>query len=243
MAPQRLSVKNAAKILSSEDKNSDIERFLAYLLIEGNLRPLTLEHYRRDLHRFSQWCDDAKLDFETVTQRRLLDYLEQLSGELSARSRARHLSSLRQFFRWRVSKHRGHRDPTAGLQGPKMPFKLPDVLSAVQIEAVLGAVANETPADLRDRAMLELAYGCGLRVSELIGLCRKDVLWKEGLILVRGKGGRERLVQFGGPAKDALKKWISDGRAYIYRKKAKKIVQMTIGAGDFVFLNQRGLTI
>ena len=105
MAPQRLSVKNAAKILSSEGKNSELEKFLAYLLIEGNLRPLTLEGYRRDLRRFSAWCKNAGLDFEEMTQRRLLDYLEHLSSDLSARSRARHLSSLRQFFRWRGPSH------------------------------------------------------------------------------------------------------------------------------------------
>lgn len=243
MAPQRLSVKNAAKTPSSEGKAAQIEPFLNYLIIEANLRPLTIENYRRDLLAFSQWCDDAGLDLDKVTQRRLLDYLTHRSAELSARSRARHLSSLRQFFLWRIASRRGRHDPTAGLQGPKMQLRLPDVLTALQIEAVLGAVPNDTPANMRDRAMLEIAYGCGLRVSELVGLCRKDILWDKGLVLVRGKGGRERLVPFGEHARKALKDWLSKGRPHIRRKKKGELVPLPVGARDYVFLNQRGLPL
>ena len=243
MALKPPSAKNAAKIPFSGDKTTLIEKFLAYLSIEANLRPHTLDNYRRDLVRFSAWCDLAGFDFDKLTQQSLLEYLQQLSGSLSARSRARHLSSLRQFFRWRIATHQGQHDPTSGLQGPKMPLRLPDVLETVEIEAVLSAVAGSQPADLRDRALLEIAYGCGLRASELVMLCRKDFLEKNTVVLVRGKGGRERIVPVGTPAKNALEAWLSDGRPSIRRQKAGKFIPLPVSAGDHVFLNQRGLPL
>jgi integrase/recombinase XerD len=243
MAPRQPSAKNAAKILSSGDKASEIERFLAYLSLEANLRALTLDAYRRDLLEFTAWCAKESLDFDEVKQRQLLTYLQHLSVGLSARSRARHLSSLRGFFHWRIAAGRGRSDPTAGLKGPKMPFRLPDVLSISQVEAVIGAVAGDEPVHLRDRAMLEIAYGCGLRVSELVGLCRKDLQLKKELVLVRGKGGRERLVPLGGHAARAVSAWLSEGRAYIRRRKKGDLVPLPVRAGDHVFLNQRGLPL
>ena len=172
-----------------------------------------------------------------------MDYFQHLSVGLSARSRARHLSSLRGFFHWRIAIGHGRRDPTAGLQGPKVPFKLPDVLSVAEVEAVLGAVAGEEPVYLRDRAMLEIAYGCGLRISEIVNLSRKELFLNKSLILVRGKGGRERLVPIGNPAKRALTAWLSDGRPHIRRQKAEKFLPLPTGAGDYLFLNQRGLPL
>lgn len=243
MAPSQRLAKSGARIPSSGDKAAQVERFLAYLSLEANLRPLTLEAYRRDLLEFSDWCDDAGFDFDEVTQPRLLDYFQHLSIGLSARSRARHLSSLRGFFRWRIAIGHGRRDPTSGLQGPRVPFRLPDVLSVAEVEAVLGAVVGEEPAHLRDRAMLEAAYGCGLRVSEIVNLCRKELFLKKGLVLVRGKGGRERLVPMSGPAKRAISVWLSDGRPHIRRQKAGKFVPLPKGAGDYLFLNQRGLPL
>ncbi len=243
MAPKQSSAKNAAKIPLSGDKTALIEKFLAYLSIEANLRPHTLDNYRRDLSRFAVWCDLAGFNFDKITQQNLLEYLQQLSSSLSARSRARHLSSLRQFFRWRIVTHQGKRDPTSGLQGPKMPLRLPDVLETVEIEAVLGAVAGSQPVALRDRALLEIAYGCGLRASELVTLCRKDFLEKNSVVLVRGKGGRERIVPVGTHAKNALEIWLSDGRPFIRRQKAGKFMPLPVSAGDNVFLNQRGLPL
>jgi integrase/recombinase XerD len=243
MAPRQPLVKSAARIHSSGDKAAEVERFLAYLSLEANLRSLTLEGYRRDLLEFSRWCDRVPLDFDHVTQRQLADYFQHLSVGLSARSRARHLSSLRGFFRWRIASGRGHRDPTSGLKGPKVPFRLPDVLSIAEVEAVLGAVAGDDPGQLRDRAMLETAYACGLRVSELVGLCQKDVLLDKGLVLVRGKGGRERLVPIGGSAQRAISAWLSKGRPNIRRRKAGKFLPLRAGAGDYVFLNLRGLPL
>ncbi|MFH1010181.1 MAG: site-specific tyrosine recombinase [bacterium] len=243
MAPRQPSAKNAAKILSSGDKPAQIERFLAYLSLEANLRPLTLESYRRDLLEFSTWCEKESLDFDEVSPRRLMDYLQHLSIGLSARSRARHLSSLRGFLRWRISTGRGRSDPTSGLKGPKMPFRLPDVLSVSQVENLIGAVAGDEPVSLRDRAMLEVAYGCGLRVSELVGLRRKDLLLDRGALLVRGKGGRQRMVPIGGCAARALSAWLSQGRPHIRRQKKGNLVPLSARAGDSVFLNQRGLPL
>jgi integrase/recombinase XerD len=243
MARQRPSAKSAAKILSSGDSPAQIERFLAFLSLEANLRPLTLDNYRRDLLEFSTWCERESLDFDEVSQRRLMDYLQHLSIGLSARSRARHLSSLRGFLRWRIATGRGRSDPTSGLKGPKIPFRLPDVLSVSQVESVIGAVAGDEPVQLRDRAMLEVAYGCGLRVSELVGLCRKDLQLNKRLVLVRGKGGRERLVPLGGHAARALSAWLSQGRAHIRRQKKGSLVPLTARAGDYVFLNQHGLPL
>ncbi|MBM3324725.1 MAG: tyrosine recombinase XerD [Calditrichaeota bacterium] len=243
MAPRQPSAKNAAKILSSGDNLGQIERFLAFLSLEANLRPLTLESYRRDLLEFSTWCEKEDLDFDEVTPRRLTDYLQHLSIGLSARSRARHLSSLRGFLRWRIVTGRGRSDPTAGLKGPKLPFRLPDVLSVSQVENLIGAVAGDEPVNLRDRAMLEVAYGCGLRVSELVNLRRKDLLLDRGVLLVRGKGGRQRMVPIGGCAERALTAWLSHGRAHIRRQKKGNFVPLSVRAGDYVFLNQRGLPI
>jgi len=243
MAPKQPSAKNAAKIPLSGDKTALIEKFLAYLSIEANLRPHTLDNYRRDLSRFLAWCDHAERDFGKIAQQNLLEYLGQLSDSLSSRSRARHLSSLRQFFRWRIATHQGQHDPTSGLRGPKLPLRLPDVMETAEIEAVLGAVAGSEPADLRDRALLEIAYGCGLRASELVTLQRKNFLEKHSVVLVRGKGDRERIVPVGTPARNALEAWLSKGRPFIRRQKAGKIVPLPVSAGDCVFLNQRGLPL
>jgi len=243
MAPRQPLATSAAKILSLGDKAAEIERFLAYLSLEANLRTLTLDAYRRDLLEFNAWCEREDIDLDHVRQQQLFDYLQHLSVGLSARSRARHLSSLRGFFHWRIAAGRGRSDPTAGLKGPKMPFRLPDVLSISQVEAVIGAVAGDEPVHLRDRAMLEIAYGCGLRVSELVGLSRKDLQLKKELVLVRGKGGRERLVPVGGHAVRALSAWFSQGRTHIRRQKAGKLLPLPMGAGDYVFLNRRGLPL
>lgn len=243
MAPRQPLAKSAARIPSSGNKAAEVERYLAFLSLEANLRSLTLDGYRRDLLEFSRWSDGVPLGFDEVTQRQLLDYLQHLSVGLSARSRARHLSSLRGFFRWRIASGHGHRDPTSGLKGPRLPFKLPDVLSITEVEAVLGAVVGDEPAQLRDRAMLETAYACGLRVSELVGLCEKDVLLDKGLLLVRGKGGRERMVPIGGSAQRALSAWLTKGRLNMRKRKAGELLEYRAAAGDSVFLNLRGLPL
>ncbi|MFZ5432550.1 MAG: site-specific tyrosine recombinase XerD [Calditrichota bacterium] len=240
-------MKNAAPIPSSEPDFPgilEVRAYLAQAAYEADLRPLTLESYRRDLRILARWLADQSLDFNRTDRRTLERYFRELGEILSPRSIARHLSSIRGFFRWRAMEGLSRKNPAEDLEGPKQPRHLPTVLSVNEIELLIAAVADDSPASLRDRAMLEVAYSCGLRVSELVGLRRRDIQFESQLLRVLGKGGKERIVPLGGRAEEALKDYLYRGREWMCGKaKDGKPKPLPSEARDVVFLNQRGRPI
>jgi integrase/recombinase XerD len=191
-----------------------IERFIDTIWAEHGLSAATLDAYRRDLQGLARHRGTlAGIDREA-----LFDYLAMRTrAGYSARSNARLLSSLRAYFA--SCMRRGERidDPTALLRPPKLPRLLPKALSETEIEALLAAPDIDTAAGLRDRAMLELMYACGLRVSELVGLPATAVNLRQGVLRVMGKGGKERLVPLGEESRHWLQRWMAEARPALSR--------------------------
>jgi integrase/recombinase XerD len=243
-------VKSAAPIPSSETDppgGQEIRAYLAQMAYEVDFRPLTTENYRRDLFRFARWLEKSGRSFDDV-DRKLLDsyireqkYLKDESKAVGPRSKARHISSLRGFFRWRAQEHLSATNPSDQLETPKQPRHLPGVLTIEEVERLIGSVVGDDPVSMRDRAMLEVAYSCGLRVSELVGLKRRDLQLDSDLVRVLGKGNKQRLVPLGEQAAEAIKAYLYHGRESIRgNSRDGKTRPLPKEARDLVFLNQHG---
>lgn len=189
-----------------------LDAFLGHAGIEKGLATATLEAERHDLERLRAWALRAGLRAPgAVRDRHLREFLLDSARELAASSRARLLSTLRSFFRFLQSEGRVDGDPTTTIIAPKRGRHLPDVLSVAQVERLL-AWGDESPTGLRDRAALELLYGCGCRVSELCGLDVADLDRAEATARLRGKGSKERQVPVGEPALLAVDHYLAAGR-------------------------------
>lgn len=193
--------------------------------------------YRRDLSAFVAWADDAGVaDPDAVDRRLLRRYLAHLAGAgYARRTIARKASVLRRYFDWARRRGLSECDPTIGLHAPRGESRLPRILQAGELEALLEggrrAAAGDDAVDVRDRAVVELLYGCGLRVSELCGLTLDRLDLDAGMLTVWGKGAKQRRVPLGEPAADAVSRWLAEGRP--------RLVDMS-AAGDHVFVNRRG---
>lgn len=208
---------------------------------EADLRPLTLDSYGRDLRQFAVWMKERTGLFDGVDRRLLESYLRELGALVEPRTLARHLSSLRGFFRWRTMEGFSQSNPCEDVEGPKLPQHLPGVLSVEEVERLINSADGDHPVALRDCAMLEVAYSCGLRVSELVGLRRRSIRLDEGLVRVVGKGDKERLVPLGEHARDAVTKYVRYGRDFIRGEDRKgNTLPLSDAAKDVLFLNQHG---
>lgn len=191
-----------------------IEQYLDALWAEQGLSRATLESYRRDLTGFARWRHHREGALHVADAADLFDYLK-WRGErgYSARSDARFNSALRGLFAW--MRRRGLRgdDPSTLLTPPKLPRSLPKALVESQIDALLAAADIDSAEGLRDRAVLELMYAAGLRVSELAGLPATAVNLRQGVLRVAGKGGKERLVPIGEEAQHWLERYLHEARA------------------------------
>jgi integrase/recombinase XerD len=188
---------------------ASIEAFLDAIWAEQGLAPATLSAYRRDLQGLARSRSGlpglGRADlFEHLSARTRLGY--------SARSNARLLSVLRAYYAYRLRRGERADDPTALLQPPMLPRLLPKALGEAEVDAVLQAPDVEAPAGLRDRAMLELMYACGLRVSELVGLPATALNLRQGVLRVAGKGGKERLVPLGEESRHWLQRYLEQAR-------------------------------
>jgi integrase/recombinase XerD len=211
MPDARVSAALAARC--STDDVAVVDRFADALWMENGLSDNTLAAYRRDLYRLAVWLRRQRLVLENAQPADLLGFLAAQYREGRAlRSSARLLSSMRRFYRFLVREGRRHDDPTAGIQSPKMDRPLPHSLSEEDIEALLEAPDTAHPVGLRDRAMLELLYATGLRVSELVGLRHEQISLGQGVVRVVGKGGKERLVPVGEDALDWLQRYLGEAR-------------------------------
>jgi integrase/recombinase XerC len=208
-----------------------VSAFLTHLRIERQASVHTIRSYEHDLGTYCRYLNEAKgegADPRAVDPTRLRRYSAWLSGQgLAASTVARHLASLRSFFRYLRRQGLVRSDPSVGLRNPKQPRRLPRLLRVDEVIRLLDAVPIDTPPGVRDRAMMETLYGGGLRVSELVGLNLDDIDFEQELVRVRGKGRRERLCPIGQMACHWLRSWSSLRRPKIAHEKA-------------LFLNQRG---
>ena len=208
-----------------------IDRFLDALWAEHGLARPSLDSYRRDLQGFSRWRQGRDGGLSGADRPALFDYLAWRTREgYSPRSNARLLSAWRGYFAWCVRLGTRSDDPTALLQPPKLPRSLPKALAESEIEALLAAPDVESALGLRDRAMVELMYACGLRVSELVNLPSTAVNLRQGVVRVMGKGAKERLVPLGEEAQHWLERYLTQSRPQLAGPRAVALL----------FVGQRG---
>lgn len=210
-----------------------IDAFLDALWMEHGLSENTLASYGSDLKGLAAWLTcTARGGLLAASRADLQAYLaHRFALGATARSAARLLSSLRRFYRYQLREGRIQSDPTGLLESPRLGRPLPGSLSEQEVEALLGAPHTHTPLGLRDRAMLELLYACGLRVSELVGLALDRLNLRQGAIRVSGKGRKERQVPMGEQALDWVHRYLDTGRPALLRPGA---------ASEVVFLTHRG---
>jgi integrase/recombinase XerD len=197
---------------------SSIDAFIDALWLEDGLSKNTLAAYRRDLSLYADWLgakeqQGRKIDDTVETD--LNRYFAARHAETKATSANRRLTVLKRYFRWALRERLMSADPTLKLQSAKQALRVPKVMSEHQVEALLCAPSEDTPLGLRDRAMLELMYASGLRVSELVALKTFHLGLNEGVLRVMGKGNKERLVPFGQVARDAIVRYVAEGRPAI----------------------------
>lgn len=202
-----------------------IERFLDTMWMERGLSENTLSSYRNDLMKLLNWLDENHYKCASISAMGLNEYQAYLvDKQYKQTSRARMLSALRRFFQYlHREKTRGD-DPTALLMSPKLPQRLPKDLSEEQVNDLLEAPNVDDPLELRDRAMLELLYATGLRVTELVSLTMENLSLRQGVVRVTGKGDKERLVPMGENAVYWIQTFLDQGRSTLLGEKSSDVV-------------------
>jgi integrase/recombinase XerD len=192
--------------------------FLDYLAVERGLAKNSLSAYATDLRRFGKYLAERELDLERVERIDIVKYFQTLRGAgISTRSVARALAAIRGLYRFLVAERHIKTDPTENLENPKLWTTLPKSLQSFEVEALLRAPDAGTVDGMRDRAMLELLYATGLRVSELIKVRIEDVVLDAGFLRTIGKGSKERIVPFGDTARDAIVAYMERARPELDR--------------------------
>jgi integrase/recombinase XerD len=193
-----------------------VERFLDALWLERGLSENTLTAYRSDLLGLSQWLQRQEADLLRAGRADLLGYLQQrVEQGAKPRSSARLLSSIRRFYRFLVRERQLSEDPSARIDAPKLGRSLPKSLTEEEVEALLAAPDPGSLLGMRDRAMLEVLYASGLRVSELVGLTLSQLNLQQGLVKVIGKGNKERLVPLGEEALGWVERYLREARGLL----------------------------
>jgi integrase/recombinase XerD len=213
---------------------SRLQDFIHFLIVERGLAKNSIDSYQRDLKnymKFVQNVDSAK-EWDEVQRVNITGFLSHLKNEgMSAKTIARHVASIRSFHQFLLREKVTEQDPSIHIESPKMERSLPKVLSIGEVEALLEAPQESTPLGIRDKAMLEVLYATGIRVSELIRLQLEDVHLKMGFVRCIGKGNKERIIPIGKTAIEVLEQYLMDGRPKLVRKKHKD---------DSLFLNHHG---
>jgi len=210
-----------------------ISSFLTHVRVEKGLSANTGAAYRRDLLKFEAFAKKRKLSLEAVRRDDLVDFLSSLYHQkLESRTVARHLVTLRNFFRFAQVKEMISEDPSLNLESPKIRRSLPGYLRLEEVEKLLAQPDDKTPIGLRDRAMLEVLYSSGLRVSELTGLRVMDLDRSAGCLRCIGKGDKERIVPIGRKATALVERYLRDARPKLLGKGAT--------VSPALFLNRRG---
>ncbi|MEE8369709.1 MAG: site-specific tyrosine recombinase/integron integrase [Dehalococcoidia bacterium] len=208
-----------------------LEAYVRTLIAERNLSPFTLRNYRSDIRELGHYLAEVEgidpLEIDRQSFRRYLAHLRN-RGIVSA-SLTRKVSTIRGFYRFLAQQEKLTADPLAGVTGPKREHRLPSVLTKDHLTALIESADVDTPQGLRDRAILELTYAAGVRLSEVVGLNLSNVDLDEQTLLVRGKGNKERMVLVGRPAVESLRRYLSDGRP-----------KLTVGGEQALFVNRDG---
>ena len=217
------------------------EELLSWLAVEKGRSANTLAAYRRDLRAYESWLRQragaSHLELADVDEGAVAEYVAHLQRSgLAPASVARKLVALRSLHRFMVQEGGGRQDPTKELRPPRLPQSLPKALSEEEVASLLAAVTGPSPLQRRDRAVLELLYGTGMRISELTGLSLSDVLVEDQLVRVLGKGNKERMVPLGRYSRQALDEWLGPGgRPAVMPARALRREDSAA-----VFLNRRG---
>ena len=210
-----------------------VDRFIDALWIEDGLSANTLAAYRRDLNLLGDWLDRAgRADLASASEADLRAYAVARHAASAATSTNRRLTVFKRFYRWALRERLAVADPTLKLLAARQPLRVPATLSEAQVEALLDAREADTPLGLRDRAMLELMYASGLRVSELVGAKTIDLSMTEGAMRITGKGAKERLVPFGEEAHGWLKQYLDEARAAILGRRSSPALFVTSRGGS-----------
>ncbi len=210
--------------------NAQIARFRQYLVYEKGLSPKSVEAYLHDVQLLTDFLGEDKIADATFEE--LQKFLKHLyESDFNARSQARIVSGMRAFYRYLIYANVREDDPTELLDAPKIGMHLPDVLTVEEIQDIMDVIDLSTPEGHRNRAMVEVMYGCGLRVSELVTLRLSNLFFDDGFIKVVGKGNKERLIPIGKTAINAVNQYVEGKR---------KLLKIKKGEEDYVFLNRRG---
>ena len=227
-----------------------LKDYQAYLRVEKGLRPLTCEAYDGDLKTFAEFLEGRQGVLVTATQEDVAAFLEHLrTHSIDSRSAARKLSCLRGFYKWLLLDRRIHHDPTVNIESPKAWKVLPKSLAEPEVAEMLerAAMAAEHPqaqaTALRDRAILELLYAGGLRVSEITGLSTSDIALDAGRAQVRGKGDKERIVPLGRSAIEAVEQYLRLGRPHLARISTRRKTYPAKHDATRLFLSLRGMPL
>lgn len=211
-----------------------VEAFLAHAAVERNLSPRTVEAYGRDLRRFAGWLEGEGVHgLSALSRAHVSGFVQWLEREgLSPRSRTRALVAVRRLVQHGARTGECRTDPLDGVEAPRFGKPLPRTLRPDETQALLAATDPDDPLGCRDRAMLEVLYGAGLRVSELVSLPLSGLDRRAGLVRVMGKGRKERIVPLGEPALEAVERYLADARP--------RLAQAAARTSDAVFLSRRG---
>src|ERR1700683_449621 len=209
--------------------------FLNYARVERGLSTNTLDAYRRDLVKFVEYVKKLRRPLDQVSRDDIVDFLATLYRHgLDSRSVARHLVTVRNLFRFLVTDGVIKNDPTLNLESPKIRQSLPTYLTVEEIERLLALPDLSNPVGLRDRALFDVLYSAGLRVSELVGLKLGDIDFQVGCIRCIGKGDKERLVPIGRKALESVEKYVREGRARLLQHRRIQT------PNTFIFVNRNG---
>jgi integrase/recombinase XerD len=210
-----------------------LDSFLTYLAVERGLSENTLESYGRDVKKFIAYLEEIKItSIEDVKYSHIAEYINRSNAKgFNATSIVRGIVSVKQFFKYLLLEKLITEDPTSQIKTPKMKKSIPGVISLDDVEAVLGAPDESKPEGLRDRAMIEVLYATGIRVSELINLKLNNVNFDLGFVIVYGKGSKARMVPIGEKAREKLLLYLEHGRPAILKSKEAKALFVTKRGG------------
>ncbi len=207
------AIDDATTAASVRDRDGLLARYLDVLDGERNLSRFTLRNYGTDLRHYFLWLEENSLELTAISRQLFRGYIGAMQAAgVSDRSVVRRVSTVKSLYRWMRLNDLMSGDPLVLVRGPKQARRLPHVLTLADITNLIAAADGATPGGLRDRALMEVLYGCGVRVSEASGLDVDDVDLYQLTMRVRGKGNKERLAVMGEPARGAIARWLRDGR-------------------------------
>ena len=212
--------------------DTTINGFKSYLTIERSLSKNSIEAYIRDIEKFAIYAITLSINPVNIEREDVKNFLKEINNlGISARSQARIISGIKAFYKYLLLENYINNNPTELIESPKIGLKIPDILSLLEINQIIDSIDLSNNLGYRNKAIIEMLYSCGLRVSELINLKISNVQFTKGYIKILGKGNRERLAPIGGKALDALSIYINNHR---------NLRSVNKSDNDIIFLNNRG---